>query len=525
MSADPDITGLAQADLTAAFPPATESDWKAMVETALKGRDFDKVLRTRTPDGFVLDPLYGQSLEQSVQVGRSQHGPWSISQRVDHPDAEQAAGFALADLEGGADGLTLVSKAAAAANGFGLDLDVPSLGTALKDVLLDIVRLRLDAGPERLQALDIIAEIARSKQIAPGQVHLDPGFDPAADLANGLADAMPVAAHGAMLKGIANHGFGGTIGSADGRIAGDAGASDSQELALALAGLLGHLRAAEDAGLDVDESAGRLEAIVTAGPDTFASLTKMRAARMLYARLLESAGLAGPPVRLHAETAWAHVSATDPYVNMLRATSAVAGAGLGGADSILTQPLTAALGLADGFSRRMARNIQLVLIEESFLDRVSDPAAGAGYLDQRTIALSEAAWGIFQKIESEGGLQDALKSGLVGDMIESARTALQSDLASRVAPLTGVTEFASATEGLPDVLEVSPNPCERKSSLPGVAPYVRGPYPTMYVQRPGRAPICGFFHRRRLQRLLPAQPCRRAEGPIGRFRSGHAPGL
>ena len=459
------IAGLVEADLTAAFPAGDEAAWHALVDSALKGRDFDKVLRTRTRDGFAIGPLYGQRESAAVRAARADAGPWTISQRVDHPDPEAAAGFALADLQGGADGLTLVSGTAASAGGFGLDLDAASLTTILSDVLLDLIRLRIDAGADSVTVSATLAEVAGGKGLAPSEIVVDPGFDPAAVLSNGLADAMPAAAHGDALKDIAARGFGGTIASADGRIAGDAGASDSQELAVVLAGLLAHLKAAEQAGLDVDTVAGRLEAILTAGPDTFASLTKVRVMRMLFARLLDTAGLDGHPLRIHAETAWAHVSAADPYVNMLRTASAVAGAGLGGADSILVQPLTAALGLADGFARRMARNIQLVLLEESFLDKVADPAAGSGYVEQRSAALAEAAWSVFQTIEAEGGIVTALQSGLVGDMVSQSRTAFAAELASRKAPLTGVTEFAAAQDALPDVLPVTPAGAQRRDSL------------------------------------------------------------
>jgi methylmalonyl-CoA mutase len=462
---DSAIAGLVDADLLAAFPAGDEAAWHALVETALKGHDFDKALRTRTRDGFTVGPLYGQQGTAPARVGRAAAGPWTISQRVDHPDPETAAGFALADLEGGADGLTLVSRTAAAANGFGVALQAESLSTILSEVLLDLVRLRMDAGPERTDALPMLAEIARARELSPAQIALDPGFDPAADVANGIDDALTQEAHGAILQTIAGIGFGGTIASADGRVAGDAGASDSQELGFVLAGLLAHLKAAEAGGMDLEAVSGRLEAIVTAGPDTFASLAKLRAIRMLFARVLESAGLSGRPLRVHAETAWAHISAADPYVNMLRATSAVAGAGLGGADSILVQPLTAALGLSDGFSRRMSRNIQLVLTEESFLEKVTDPAAGSGYLDQRSTALAEAAWAMFQKIETEGGVTPALQSGMVGDMIAQSRAALESDLARRAASLTGVTEFAAAKDTLPDVLPVESLPSEASKAL------------------------------------------------------------
>ncbi|MEM8877973.1 MAG: methylmalonyl-CoA mutase family protein [Pseudomonadota bacterium] len=464
------VASLVEGDLVATFPAGDETAWHALVETALKGRSFDKVLRTKTRDGFTVGPLYGQREMSKARAARLAAGPWTISQRVDHPDPEAAAGFALADLEGGTDGLTLVSKKAASAGGFGLDLNAASLAAVFADILPDIIRLRIDAPADGMSVLKAMADIAESKSLSLSQLTVDPGFDPSSVLANGLAEALSPAAHGQALKDILALGFGGTIGSADGRIAGDAGATDSQELGLVLAGLLAHLKAAEEAGLDVEEVAGRLEAIITAGPDTFASLTKTRVMRMLFARLLDASGISDQPLRIHAETAWAHVSGADPYVNMLRATSAVAGAGLGGADSILVQPLTAALGLADGFARRMARNIQLVLIEESFLHKVADPGAGSGYFEQRSAALAEAAWSVFQQVESEGGITPALQSGLVADMVAQSRAAFEAELACRMSPLTGVTEYAASKDALPDVLPIAPTERDQRN---GILPRMR----------------------------------------------------
>ena len=137
-----------------------------------------------------------------------------------------------------------------------------------------------------------------------------------------------------------------------------------------------------------------------ANQDMFATLAKFRAIRLLWRRVLDAAGLPDAPLRLHAETSFRMAAELDPHTNILRATAAVFGAGLAGADSICVLPHSIAQGLPNAFARRVARNVQTVLLEESNLWRVADPASGAGYVEALTSALCEKAWSVFQKAEA-----------------------------------------------------------------------------------------------------------------------------
>ena len=132
----------------------------------------------------------------------------------------------------------------------------------------------------------------------------------------------------------------------------------------------------------------------------FATLAKFRAMRLMWRRVLQASGLPDAPLRLHAETSWRMMAVKDPHTNILRATAAVFGAGLGGADSITVLPFSLAQGLPNAFSRRVARNVQTVLAEESNLWRVADPASGAGYIETYTQGLCEKAWAVFQNAEA-----------------------------------------------------------------------------------------------------------------------------
>ena len=175
-------------------------------------------------------------------------------------------------------------------------------------------------------------------------------------------------------------------------------------------------------------------------------MAKFRALRLLWARVEESCGLTPKPVFIAAETAWRMLTQRDPYVNLLRATIATFSAGLGGADSIAVLPHTLALGLPDPFARRAARNTQLVLLEESNLAKVADPAAGSGGIEALTRELCEAAWALFQEIEKAGGVFAALEQNLIQRKVAATRAAREGNIARRKEVLTGASEFPNLHE-------------------------------------------------------------------------------
>jgi methylmalonyl-CoA mutase len=165
-------------------------------------------------------------------------------------------------------------------------------------------------------------------------------------------------------------------------------------------------------------------------------------------------GLTPETATVTAETAWRMMTARDPYVNMLRATIAVTAAALGGANAISVLPFTAARGLPDRFARRVARNTQLILLEESNLSRVTDPAAGAGGLETLTDALCQSAWTLFQEIEAKGGAPEAIVTGFLQDKIAATRATRDAAVAKRKDPLTGASEFPHLGEAAVKVLDV-----------------------------------------------------------------------
>jgi methylmalonyl-CoA mutase len=223
-----------------------------------------------------------------------------------------------------------------------------------------------------------------------------------------------------------------------------------------LAAGVAYLRAVESAGVALEDAQGMIYARLSADADQFLTMAKFRALRLLWARIGQASGLNPKPLFIAADTAWRMLTQRDAYVNMLRATIATFSAGLGGANAITVLPHTLALGLPDAFARRVARNTQLVLLEESNLAKVSDPAAGSGGIETLTRQLCETAWPLFQEIEKAGGLFAALEQNLIQPKVTATRKARETDIARRKTVLTGASEFPNLQEAQVRVLEAKP---------------------------------------------------------------------
>jgi methylmalonyl-CoA mutase len=336
-----------------------------------------------------------------------------VRQRHTHPDPAVTREALLADLENGATSVWLHLGETG--------VPVAALGQVLRGVHLELAPVVLDAGAytqeaanallgliiERGQAADALGNLGADPlgaQARTGGPLDEPALDQAAALAVRCAREFPG------LRAI-------TI---DATPYHDAGGGDADELGAAVAAGVAYLRALTDAGLSVDEAFGQIEFRLAVNADQFASIAKLRAARRLWARVAEVCGPSekdhgGRAARLHAVTSSAMMTRRDPWVNMLRTTVAAFAAGTGGADAVTVQPFDARLGLPDGFARRIARNTQTLLLEESSLARVVDPAGGSWYAERLTAEIAQAAWDRFIEIEKAGGLAAAVESGLVAE--------------------------------------------------------------------------------------------------------------
>ena len=202
----------------------------------------------------------------------------------------------------------------------------------------------------------------------------------------------------------------------------------------------------EGAGVGLAEARALIAFRLAADADEFATLSKFRALRVAWARVEQACGLEPRAAHVQAESAWRMMTARDPYVNVMRGAMAAFSAGLGGADSISVLPHSLAIGLPDGLARRVARNAELVLLRESNLGFVADPAAGAGAFEALTKALCEKAWALFQEIEAQGGLPSALANGAFQHQVAASAAALARDVARLKSPITGVSAHADLAE-------------------------------------------------------------------------------
>ncbi len=444
--------------LAAEFPAATREQWVGLVDGVLKksrrigddaepGAGVAKLVRT-SPEGIGVLPLYtaedvadlpavGVPGQQPFVRGSRAGGPvpdgWDVRQRHAEPDAQSAHTAVLADLENGVNSIWLT-----VGEGGTAPADLP---TVLDGVFLDLAPVVLDGGG----AEEFLA-LATERGIDPAALLGTLGIDPIGmrartgsgpDLDTVVPLAKRVAAEFPQVRAIV----------VDGLPVHSAGGSDAQELGFSLAAGVAYLRTLTAAGLDVDAAARLLEFRVAATAEQFPTIAKLRASRRVWARVLEASGAAPETTQTqHAVASPTMLTRRDPYVNLLRGTVAGFAAGVGGADAVTVAPFDAAIGRSTPFSRRIARNTQSLLVEESHLARVIDPAGGSWFVESLTDSLARAAWAFFQEIEAAGGAVAALDSGFVAEQVATVRAKREKDVATRKVPLTGVSEFPDLDE-------------------------------------------------------------------------------
>lgn len=408
----------------------TRADWeKATAAVLRKSRrlredDPDSLvwekLTRRTLDGIEITPLgTPASLEGLETAGRpARAGDWDIRALVEAGPEKLLNEAALVDLEGGVTSLWVQADA-------GTDLAV-----LLEGVLLDLAPVALDAG-------DAAREVAEAFLAHAGDTDLPAGTNlgaPATADAETLTTIARLARERSVLGVVV-----------DGTRVHDRGASDATELGWVLAAGARVLRVLEAAGIPAADAAALVELRLAVTDDQFSSIAKLRAVRRLWARVLELSGATGVPARVHAVTSRPMMSAYDPYNNMLRTTVAAFAAGVGGADSVTVLPFDAPLGRPEALGRRIARNTHHLLIDESHVAHVADPAGGAYAVEELTDRLARAGWEVLGRLDTPEGPDAAVLDELVAATVEQR----DREVATRKRPITGLTEFPNLAEELP----------------------------------------------------------------------------
>ncbi len=443
------------------FPAATHERWRELVAGVLRksGVPEDRLadtpesaLATHTYDGFDIEPLYTSDppaadpgfpglapFTRGHRPGGAVPEGWDI--RARHTDADPAVlrRRLHADLMNGVGSLWIAVG--------GTGLPVSALGQALSDVYLDLAPVVLDSGADHADAANALLDAHADAGVPDGRIISHLGIDPlsAAALAGERPDVIDPARLAAELAR-GRPGLGLLV--ADGRLVHNAGGSDAQELGFAVAAGTAYLRALHAAGMDLPDAARRIEFRLAANADQFGVIAKLRAVRAMWDQVLDASGVPADQraMRLHAATSEAMMTRRDPHVNMLRTTVACFAAGVGGADAVTVAPFDSAVGLPDDFARRIARNTQSLLIEESHLARVIDPAGGSFYVEALTRDLYRAGWAFFRELEAAGGAAEAVEHGLLRERVDAVWERRRLDLAHRRSPLTGVSEFPNADE-------------------------------------------------------------------------------
>lgn len=433
------------------FPAATIEQWRTLVDKALKGADFEKRLVRRTADGLKINPLYTRGDTLASTLGavpgtapftrgtKPVRAGWDIRTFHIESDPKVANAAILEDLEGGVTSIGLQV-------GYGLAPTKEALGAALDGVLLDVCPIILVAGEQFFDAALALNAVWDARGIKPADRRGSFGADPLGTLAmtGRLSEPLDTAlARAVALMKTTEASPGVQVMTADGVIAHNAGASEAQELAIMLSTLVAYLRAAEDGGIPPAQALKKINVSLAADIDEFSTIAKLRAARHLIWRVADvsGAGEAAANVTINCPTSYRMMAKRDPWTNILRTTIACAGAALGGADAIVVLPFTFALGKPDNFARRVARNIQIVCQEESYLGRVTDPAGGSWYVENLTEDVAKKAWEIFQDIEARGGMLAALNSGYLQETIAKTTETRAKDVATLRQELTGVNAF------------------------------------------------------------------------------------
>jgi methylmalonyl-CoA mutase len=428
--------------LSAAFPEASEADWLAAVSSALKGKGAESLLKP-TAEGLSIKPLYRRSDAEGELGGPGVapflrgataapdiYLPWDIRQVFAHPSPEITNREILRDLERGVSSLE-IAIAWRGAHGVQID-SAKDLAGALKGVDARIATVALDAP---MAASAWLAEWAG--HYGGAGARLDFNLDPVGEtarLGEARFDVDALAKAAALARAFPDAG----IFRWDARAVHEAGGSDAQELAFLLASAVETLRRLDgkvDAGFDRAVFCLALDANYGTG------IAKLRAARRLWAFASEAMGAKPAPIRLQAVTSARMLTQYDPWTNILRNTCAAFAGAAGGADILTVRAFNEALGLPEELGRRIARNTQIIAMEESQIGRVADPLGGAFFAEAHADALAERAWTLFQEIESEGGVLVSLEKGALQARVSDTLKARMKDIGKRKTAITGVSEF------------------------------------------------------------------------------------
>ena len=446
------------------FAPVSPEEWRAKAEVDLKGADFNKKMVWRTNEGFNVQPLYRRVDIEGLKATESLPGEypfvrgtklnndWAVRQDIDLEDEKEANAKALDLLTKGVTNLGFKVNAATS-------LDVLLAGIDLKTVQVDLMCCPKCATTVATKLVALV-QAAGAADYFVGSINFDPfkrmlkhGEPFPAEVKTLAAEMLKIAEPVKHLR----------VLSVDAHLLNNAGAYIYQELGYALAWGNEWMAQLTDAGFTADEVATRIKFNMGISTVYFMELAKFRAARMLWAQIVKQYNPAcdcACMMTVNAYTTMFTATAFDPYVNLLRSQTQSMSAALAGVDSIVVAPFDAAYHKPDDFSERIARNQQILLKEESHLDKVVDPAGGSYYIETLTASLAQEAWKLFLEVEDKGGFEAVLNAGEVTAAVNASAAARFDKVAKRREQLLGTNQFPNFTEkseGRADAINYKPD--------------------------------------------------------------------
>ena len=434
-----------QPSFSSDFPTPDEAQWRSLVEKTLKGQPFEKAMLRKTRDGLIIDALGTEKCTVRKNQPNRPHGDWAIASPHWGVEPKAVNRDILVDLESGASALALTVGSDRHTGVASTDL-----AAALDGVYLDMVPVTLIQGEDFKAGVQAYEAVIGGRAYKKGDLAGSLGVDPIGTLArtgrlqitveDAVADGAEIASRWSMVQpNVATF-------NADGTVFSNAGGSEAIEIAATISSAIVYLRAMEQVGLSLQTAAAQIQFTFSANADIWLTIAKFRAARRVWASVLFACGVKNSSMQINAVSAVYAVTHKDPWINVLRGTSACFAAALGGADVITTLPHDLFIGSSGSFSRRIARNIQIVLMEESNLSKVSDPAAGSFAIEKLTNDLAEISANLFASLEGSGGIIANLRSGALAETIADIAEKRSVDIRKRKIGIIGISEFPNIHE-------------------------------------------------------------------------------
>ena len=439
------------------FPPVPTEKWEEVITADLKGADYERKLVWKTGEGFNVRPYYraenlegikflgSQAGEFPYVRGTHAHNRWRVHQTVSVVCPKEANAEALKILNAGVDSLGFCIASA--------DFSAADLDMLLKDICIPAVEITF-CGEKMANVAELVLAKVEKEGIAKEDVRIAFCIDP---LVKGLSSKGDFCSPNGE-KCIARivelihktkeykHV---RIVTVAGQTFGNSGSTIVEELAFTLSAGHDYLVRLTDAGLDVDAAARKLRFSFSVSSNYFMEIAKFRAARMLWANIVKGYGPAkncACKMQIHAETSRWNQTVYDPYVNMLRGTTEAMSATIAGVHSLEVMPFDASFENPTEFSKRIARNVELLLKNESHFDQVVDPAGGSYYVENLTQSIAAEAWKLFLEIEEKGGYTEAYKAGLIVERIKASAAAKDKNIGTRRQTLLGANQYPNFTE-------------------------------------------------------------------------------